>query len=105
MDPFYQELGKLGLAGVFIAYLMKQNWDLRKDSIALLARIDALQDKRVGEVTESVRALGAAAAAGEKMAEALEGISESVQKQTVSFEQLAENACRFDPDAPRRSHR
>lgn len=105
MDSLYVELAKLGLAGLFIGYLIKENWDLRRENGALHLRIDTLQDKRVGEVTESVKALGSAAAAGEKMAEVMDRLSESVQNQTVAFNELADNVSRIDPEVGRRPRR
>lgn len=89
MEGMIAELAKLGLAGLFIGYLMLtikwQRDDLaRKDAI-----ITALQDKRVVESAQSVATLGAQADANEKVSEALTKVGSQLAVLTKCVETLA----------------
>lgn len=91
MDPLIAELLKLGLAGLWIGYLMLINKQQRDDLRAKDTIIQLLQDKRVVEAAKSVATMGEIAVANEKISEALGGLSRSVQDNSVKMAEVAAN--------------
>ncbi len=78
MEPLIVELGKLGLAGAFLIYLVLQNRGLTQELKWTREQLVAVQEKRVGEVAENVKALGTVAHSNDRMAAALADMADAL---------------------------
>ena len=72
LDPFFAELAKDGLGGLFIAYLIGVNYLQGKRHEELTRRFEAIQEKRAEEREKNAAMLAAAAEANRQLAEAVE---------------------------------
>lgn len=68
MEPLIQELLKLGVAGLFIAYLIYCCREKDKRYDTLVEKVDAVQERRALERSENIKAMTEAAAALAKIA-------------------------------------
>ena len=75
MEAIVVELTKFGLPGLFIAYLAYVNRGLVGELKETRTELAAINEKRVMESAASVRALGEAAAAQDKIGDVLEAVS------------------------------
>lgn len=74
------EVLKYGAPGLVIAYLVLQNWRRDADHRAALEKIEAVQERRVEEARQSIKALGEMASALDRLSETSDGLSKSVSR-------------------------
>lgn len=72
IGPFFAELAKYGLAGLFIAYLIAVNYLQGRRHDDLTKRFEAIQEKRAEEREKNAAMLAAAAEANRELAQAVQ---------------------------------
>lgn len=79
METIITEALKQGPAGLLIAYLLYQNYKQAKEYAELFRQFVGLQDKRVLEVAESVKLLGANSASCDALAKAVDKVADKLE--------------------------